>query len=127
MVHLKTISKTELQIMEVLWETKEPKTLAQLLTFFKEEKEKNWKTQTMATFLVRLSEKGLIKSKKQGRGKIYWAAITKEEFEQAKAKGILDVLYQGSIKNFLTALYGGKTVSTEEIEDLKKWLSEDRK
>lgn len=67
------------------------------------------------------------KSKKQGRGKIYWAAITKEEFEQAKAKRILDVLYQGSIKNFLTALYGGKTVSTEEIEDLKKWLSEDRK
>lgn len=60
------------------------------------------------------------KSKKQGRGKIYWAAITKEEFEQAKAKRILDVLYQGSIKNFLTALYGGENCFYGGNRGLKK-------
>ena len=121
---IKDISETELEIMEYLWKQEEPISTVDLLTYFNQERQKEWKLQTLATFLSRLTEKGLLKSEVKGRGTVHQPAITFEEHNRYKAKNILEVLYEGSIKNFFAALYGDKKLSQEEIAELKKWLSE---
>lgn len=110
--------------MEVLWTQVEPITTTALLTYFNEEKQKDWKSQTISTFLTRLAVKGLVISEHKGRGSIHYPAITPEEYDQLKAHSILKNMYKGSIKNFLVALYGDKKISTEDVAELKKWLSE---
>lgn len=113
-----------MEIMEVLWKLERPISTVDLLAYFNKEKKKGWKLQTISTFLSRLSEKGLVASTNQGRGSIHHPAVSYEEYNRVKAKNILEVMYEGSIKNFFVALYGDKKLSDEEIADLKQWLSE---
>lgn len=118
------VSETEMEILEFLWSKAKPISTTDLLTYFNDERQKNWKTQTIATFLSRLAKKGLVKTEMKGRGTLHYPAVTFEEYNKLKAKNVLEVMYGGSIKNFFVALYGDKKLSKDDIADLKKWLSE---
>lgn len=124
MKHLKEISETEMEIMEFLWKQEEPIATTELLAYFNTERQKGWKIQTISTFLTRLAKKGLVFSKSRGRGTVHYPAITLEEYNRVKARNILEVMYDGSMKNFFVALYGDKKLSKDEISELKHWLSE---
>ena len=63
------LSATEMEIMEFLWDANKKSSASEILKFFNENKEKNWKKQTLNTFLVKLIEKGalqydMVKNKK---------------------------------------------------------------
>ena len=124
MTKFKELSATELEIMEVIWNSNTPKTHIELLEHFNNECLRDWKPQTLTTYTTRLLEKGVIKATKKGRAKHYSPAVTKYEYESNKAKGILDVAYEGSIKRFMTALYDGKAISKVEMDELKTWLAD---
>ena len=59
------LSKTEYRIMEYFWSTGGKYTFGELMKYFKEEEDKNWKKQTLNTFLSRLIDKGLLERKKK--------------------------------------------------------------
>lgn len=118
----KKLSETEYEIMEVLWKSETPLSAAQLASYFAEHYSKEWKASTLATFLSRLTQKGVITSKREGRVPYYWPIKSKKEYERDGAQGILDSLYDGSIKNFFAALYGGSSMSEEERNSLREWL-----
>ena len=52
------LSKTEYEIMEYFWEMGDKYTFGELMKYFNENLDKNWKKQTLNTFLSRLIEKG---------------------------------------------------------------------
>ena len=58
------IGESELEIMKVLWRAKEPMTSVDI---GKAVAEWGWKKTTIATFLTRLTEKGAIAARKQGK------------------------------------------------------------
>ena len=107
----KKLSETEYEIMEVLWNSEVPMSASQILSYFAEHRNKEWKAQTLATFLSRLTQKGLLTSKREGRVPYYWPIKTCEEYQKSNAQRILDTLYGGSIKNFFAALYGESQMS----------------
>ena len=120
----KKLSETEYEIMEVLWKSETPMSAAQLSSYFTEHHNKEWKASTLATFLSRLTQKGVITSKRDGRVPYYWPIKSQKEYERDGAQGILDALYDGSIKNFFAALYGGTQMSEEDRDSLKEWLEQ---
>lgn len=109
-----TLSPTERDIMEVLWES-EGMTNNEIILCFKE-RGKEWKRQTTSTFLTRLMQKGLLKKE----GHRYIAGYTKKEFERLQTKEILDSMYGGSLKNFIAALNGGRQITEKEAEELER-------
>lgn len=76
----------------------------------------------ISNILSRLTQKGLLTSKREGRVPYYWPIKTCEEYQKSNAQRILDTLYGGSIKNFFAALYGESQMSEEDREALKQWL-----
>lgn len=126
MKHIRDVSETEMEIMEYLWEQGDAVLTVDLLAYFNKERNKGWKLQTISTFLSRMSDKGLLKSVIRGRGTAHQPVYTRKEYDQYKAKSILDTMYAGSLKNFFVALYGDKKLSKEDIAELKQWLSESR-
>lgn len=122
MKEIKKLSETELEIMEYMWASNIPVTHIELLDYFNNVKKRNWKPQTVTSYTIRLLEKGLLKFTQKGRSKHYEPAISYEEYERATAKNILDMLYDGSIGNFMVALSGGKKLPDEDVLELKKWL-----
>ena len=45
----KKLSETEYEIMEVLWNSEAPMSASQILSYFAEYRNKDWKAQTLAT------------------------------------------------------------------------------
>ena len=125
MINFQKLSETEMEVMQIIWASGHPITSGELLDIFAKDKGKEWKGQTMATFLARLVEKGvLISTKQQGRTNIYEPCISPEEYRSQEAKSLLETLYEGSVKNFLTTLYDGKELTKDEIVELRRWFAE---
>lgn len=124
MKEFQKLSETEMEVMEVIWGLDHPVTSSELLTIFSESKGKDWKGQTIATFLARLVDKGVLLAKKQGRANSYTPRLSPNGYKKWEAQSVLDVMYKGSVKNFLATLYDGENMSKEDISDLKKWFSE---
>ncbi|MFS0723164.1 BlaI/MecI/CopY family transcriptional regulator [Paenibacillus sp. 1P07SE] len=117
------LSDTEMELMEAIWASDPPVTSTELLTQFAE-KGRDWKAQTMSTFLSRLVEKGALATTKEGRTNKYVPRITREAYKLAETQNVLDDLYQGSVKNLISALYDGDKLSKQDINELKQWFSE---
>lgn len=116
------ISESENKIMEFLWDQEDGKYFNEIMTYLNTKYDKNWKKQTVNTFIKRLTDKGLIISK--GSNKQYFPAISYNEFKKGEAESMLNQLYQGSVFSFLSALTGGKKIDSEVAESLKKILEE---
>ena len=114
------ISESENKIMEFLWDQEDGKYFNEIMTYLNTKYDKNWKKQTVNTFIKRLTDKGLIIS----IIKQYFPAISYNEFKKGEAESMLNQLYQGSVFSFLSALTGGKKIDSEVAESLKKILEE---
>lgn len=112
------LSKTEYEIMEYFWEMGDKYTFGELMKYFNENLDKNWKKQTLNTFLSRLIEKGLLKKEKEGTKTCYQMKITKAQFKQNKARAILKESYDGKISHFIAALTGDDAITDVDEQEL---------
>jgi len=69
------LSESEKEIMEVLVQVGKPITSRELLEYFNRHG-KNWKKQTLNTFLIRMREKGKLSVSKAGEKNVYIAHMT---------------------------------------------------
>ncbi|ONI43175.1 hypothetical protein AN640_06615 [Candidatus Epulonipiscium fishelsonii] len=115
-----------MEIMEYFWGSDEPRNFSTILNYFNTHKNKNWKKQTLSTYLTRLVKEKLLKVKPIGTNTQYSCIITQERYESVQARGLLNSQYNGSLRNFLTALYQGKPINCQEIEELKIWLDKSK-
>ena len=77
MIFMISIGESELEIMKVLWNAKEPITSVDI---GKAVAEHGWKKTTIATFLTRLTEKGAISAQKRGKLYYYTPMISAKEY-----------------------------------------------
>ncbi|GIP24587.1 BlaI/MecI/CopY family transcriptional regulator [Paenibacillus sp. J22TS3] len=123
MKHVQKLSDTELELMEVIWGCEHPVTSTELLQTFAG-KGKEWKAQTISTFLSRLVEKGALLATRHGRTNSYAPCLSRADYKLWETQNVLNGLYQGSVKNLISALYDGDKLSDEDIAELKQWFSE---
>lgn len=110
------ISEAELEIMKVLWAAGEAvgtKAIGQAVAH------KGWKRTTVSTLLARLVEKGAVRCTKQGNTYFYAPLIPAREYRKRQTKGLIQRLYNGSIREFAVALFEDEVFSEEEIAQLK--------
>ena len=111
-----SIGDAELEIMKVIWTSKEPITS---LDIGKEVEDKGWKKTTIATFLTRLVEKGALSADKQGKLYYYTALITEKEYRKSQTKNLIKTLYNGSVRDFAVSFFEEQNLSDKDIQELK--------
>lgn len=121
-IEIMSMTDGELEIIEVLWEWKKPMFLGELLESVNKRTQKDWKKQTLNTFLFRMQQKKIIKAIGGGRYKRYEPLITREEYMANASRTFLNKNCGGSIAKMLTALNGGEKIDKKEIEELKMML-----
>lgn len=114
-----SISDAEREVLEMLWKQTESIKQSQLLLLF-EEDGKEWKRQTLNTFLSRLEEKGLVKRENRMVSAVYG----KEEYDCLQMKEAIDNLYGGKLSNFVAAFAKRNTISEEDAEELFNLLEQ---
>ena len=111
-----SIGSAELEIMKVIWKAKEPITS---LDIGKEVEDKGWKKTTIATFLTRLVEKGVLSADKQGKLYYYTPLITEKEYRKSQTKNLIKTLYNGSVREFAVSFFEEQKLSDKDIQELK--------
>lgn len=111
------ISDSEREVMEMLWKQKEAIKQSELLTLFAEAG-KEWKRQTLNTFLARLEEKELVVRE----SRMVKAAYTEEEYNCLQMKEAIGQMYGGKLSNFVLAFTKEHGISREDEEELLRLL-----
>lgn len=118
---MKTLPAAQLEIMLVIWENGESlsrKQIQELLTA------KNWQTATINTLLHRLVESGFLKYTHKGREYIYYAAISKNEYQAEMSHDIVNTLYNNSLSNFVVTFVNSGNLSNDDIDELQNLLND---
>lgn len=116
------LSQTEYELMEFFWSTGDKLTFKQILEYFNNEKGKDWKKQTLSTFLKILQDKEMIRSDTSGKKYLYYAAHTKEEHVHVWIRQLFRSSFENSMSQFLAAFSGGEKLSEQDVKDLKEYL-----
>ena len=117
---LKRLPDSELDIMLIIWDAGKPVNRSYIESKINEKK--NLASTTILSLLSRLTEKGFVHCEKEGKNNIYSPLVKEDDYIQNEGKSILEKLYGNSLKNFVAALYDGKKVNDNELEELRKFL-----
>ncbi len=118
------ISESEYLIMEYLWNQEEGKTFGEIVTYLNDVCQKDWRKQTINTFIKRLKDKGLINTQNNIKRRIYYPSLSYVEYKQGKAKELINELYGGSMYTFLSAFSGDQKLDENTANELRKILEE---
>jgi len=120
-----TISDTELEIMRVIWSEGGQMFLAPLMEKL-EGMGKQWKTNTVLTFLARLVEKGMLEVVKQGRLNEYKALCTENEYNESLTQSFLGKVFKGDAKSLVASLIKHDCLSADDIAELQEFWRKER-
>ena len=110
--------------MLLFWEKKEPLTFREVQQICSAELQKDWKKQTLNTYLSKLVSLGLLAIKKDGSKNKYYAKVKKKDFMNPWLHDLCDSVFQGSISDLVLTYAGTKPISKKEIEKLKQFIDD---
>lgn len=118
------ISVCERMIMKVLWDSEEDLDLMTVTARVKEEFGKEWKLQTVATFMTRLQKKKYIDIYRIGRYSHYHPLVKKDDFKMSTVSENIKYFDKGSVSAFVCGLFDNMELSQEDKDIIRKKIDE---
>lgn len=109
----------ELRFLNIIW-AHEPVASGDLVRLCQQEL--GWKKSTTYTMLKRLADKGFLRNENA----IVTSLVSRAEVQAAESESVVQQTFDGSLPGFLVAFLGGKTISSEEAEAIKRLIDEHR-
>ena len=111
------IFDSELRLCEILWERQPVKSseLVQLCA-----QRLGWKKSTTYTVIKRLTERGVV----QTENAVVTARVSRDEVQRAESRAFVERNFSGSLPGFLNAFVGGRGLSTEEADELRRMIAD---
>lgn len=111
-------SEAELEVLEKLWDLKEGIKQSRLLALF-EADGKEWKRQTLNTFLSRLEDKGLVTRE----NRIVKPTGSREDYHYQQIQHAIDTMYDGRLSKLVAAFIKMDNVNESETKEMLRLLN----
>lgn len=121
---LNELTYSELLVMKSVWDMGEEVSLSQIVTHVNAQFHKDWKPQTVSTFLAKLVQKNYLQLERKGKSWIYKTLVSAEEYQNREMKEFLDFWGKGSVGKTLSALLKDKQLKREDVAELRSLLDE---
>ncbi len=121
---MKKLPDAEFEIMKVVWANEPP--MSTPIIMDKLGREKDWKIQTVVSLMLRLTERGFLRSEKNGKERTYFALIGKEDYLKFETGNFMRQFHDSSFLNLVNTLYTDEALSDADLDELQKWLRERR-
>lgn len=109
------LGSVESRFADIIWRN-EPLTSGQLVQLCQQEL--NWKKPTTYTVLRKLCERGLFKNE---NGTVT-SLISRENFQSLQSEQFVEETFKGSLPAFIAAFTARKTLSPEEIAQIRAMI-----
>lgn len=124
MKELKKLPDAEFEVMKVVWANEPPITTNIIMEQLG--KEKKWKAQTVISLMLRLVERGFLRTEKKGKERIYFPMISKEEYLRFETSSFIKQYHNNSVLNLVNTLYDAYSLTDKDIDELLQWVKERR-
>lgn len=116
---MKKLPNSEFEIMKIIWKKEIPITSNVIMQALNDEK--TWKAPTVISFMKRLVNKGFLKTEKNGKERIYFPLVTKEEYLKFETEEFMQQYHKNSFASFLNAFCLEKNLKEEQLNELLDW------
>ena len=113
-----SISESEWQVMKIIW-SDPPRTLPEILDRLGDT---DWSKTTIQTYLARLVKKGALSTKRQGKGYLYYPAVSEADCQLAESRTFLKRVYDGSLSKMVMGFVKSGNLSDRELKELKELI-----
>jgi predicted transcriptional regulator len=121
---IKKLPDTEFDIMKVVWANKPPITTNIIMQQLGNERE--WKAQTVISLMLRLVERGFIRTEKNGKERTYFPLISKADYLKFETSDFMERFHGNSFASLVATLYDGNKIKASDLDQLEEWLKEKR-
>ena len=118
----KKLGEAELEIMQVIWDSKSPVPSNYILKELKGRRK--WQLSTLMTSLTRLADKGFVSCDRSTGSNLYTSLIPENEYKSGASKHFLEKLHNNSLQNMIATLYSNKAIKNSDVEELRNFLDE---
>ena len=116
-----SMSKAEMEVARIVWQLKSA-TARQVHAELDEVRQIDFST--VQTYLTRLEDKGYIKSKKEGRTKVFSAKANPNTVIRDTVKELRELLFDGDAVPMMRHLIEDSEMTTDDVQSLKRMLDE---
>ena len=124
MEQMKKLPDSEFDIMKVVWANEPPVTTNIIMEQLGNKK--GWKAQTVISLMLRLVERGFIKTEKRGKEGVYYPLIGKGDYLKFETSNFMKQYHDNSVLDLVNTLYANKALSEKDIDELLQWAKERR-
>ncbi|HBI73603.1 MAG TPA: transcriptional regulator [Lachnospiraceae bacterium] len=124
MSNFKKLPDTEFEIMKVVWANEPPITTNMIMEALGNKRE--WKAPTVNSLMLRLVERGFLRTEKNGKERTYFPLVDKEDYLKFETGNFMKLYHENSFLSFVNTLYDGKQLNDADIKELMKWVKERR-
>ena len=124
MENIRKLPDAEFDIMKVVWANDPPITTNIIMEHLGNERE--WKAQTVISLMLRLVERGFLRTEKNSKERTYFPMISKEEYLKFETGNFMKQFHDNSFLNIVNTLYSDKALTEKDIEELLQWAKERR-
>lgn len=104
-----SLTDCEEMVMKTVWDAEGELGLTDITQRVNETYNKDWKTQTVSTFLARLVRKGYLQHYRKGRIFLYQILVEQEDYVGEMAERFVEFWHQGDREEFLETLKKGSS------------------
>jgi len=124
MENIKKLPDAEFDIMKVVWANDPPITTNIIMEQLGNERE--WKAQTVISLMLRLVERGFLRTEKNSKERTYFPMVSKEDYLKFETGNFIRQFHDNSFLHLVNTLYDDKALSDGDIDELLRWAKERR-
>ena len=119
-----SLTNKEFDVMKLLWENNDGITYKELCNFIQLEND-SISPKTINTHLIHLIDKGFVRAEGIRRKRLYFPKISRPEYDEFLARRIVNQLFEGSLKKFVSAFTLTEGLTEREVLALKALLEQE--
>ena len=120
MKDMKKLPDAEFEVMKIVWQNDPPVTANIVMEQLG--KKKKWKTQTVISLMLRLVERGFLRTEKAGRERLYYPVVSREEYLKFETGNFIKQYHDNSLLNLVNTLYDDDALTDRDISELLQWI-----
>lgn len=116
------LSDLQLSLMRALWERGEAG--ASEIQRILADSGRDLAQTTVSTLLGRLSKRGLVLTRREGRGFVYRPAIAENEIRQSMVSRVTDNLFDGNVTALVSHLLRSSDITRDDLAEVRRLIAE---
>lgn len=116
------LTNAELLVMKCIWDTPKDLVLSEIVAMVNDRYHKDWKPQTVSTYLAHLVQKGFLEMTRNGKIYTYHPKVAEVDYRTKEMNNFVDFWGGGSPSEFLSAFFGTNDVDKEELDQLRELI-----